>query len=314
MRKIKKASIFITSTGRTGTKFFSMLLGEILDACDSFHEPDVLTSSVWDVLPALKQFGFDQIVLDKLSRLRNMQSLSATYAAGKASLDVAAYHVWRLRCRFVSRLPGQVYAESNGQLWGLVDVVAKVFPDSKSIVLVRDGRAWVRSIVSHLGDRYLSRFDLRSRYGKGRLRPSHFVGSEGEKLWDSWDQFQKVCWTWQAKTRQLARAASRVPTARLFKYEDVFLSPCRYAVLADMIDFATRFPSGFAARPKPFHGCLDRKIHKSDPALFPHWRDWPDERVRQFHAICGEVMEELGYGDEPEWRERVERALRASGA
>ena len=52
-----KYFVFLISAGRTGTKFFGDLLGEMVDGAFSVHEPDVLMDFKLKSLQQLRHFG-----------------------------------------------------------------------------------------------------------------------------------------------------------------------------------------------------------------------------------------------------------------
>ncbi len=49
------------------------------------------------------------------------------------------------------------------------------------------------------------------------------------------------------------------------------------------------------------------RMNESKLAALPDWRDWSREQCLSLDRICTPLMREFGYGDEPEWLDRVSR-------
>ncbi len=305
---IRKPCIFITSGGRTGTLFLADLLRDLIPACDAFHEPDVLKEPLRQWL-AVSLMYFDPVylTLGRLSRFLCMRKLSIDRQRRLAPPDYAARAVARMRRRFVASLGGKIYAEANPQMWGLIDVLPAVFPNSTTLFFVRDGRQWVRSWLAFWGGRYGPR-DIVGRLGLGRLSAKMFPEDPWHGAWDGFDLFEKQCWLWVATNRFAMDGLARNPHGRMWKYEDLFLGDDRYRNLRELMDFVTTFPDGTHVAYGSVDGALERRAHASQPERFPDWPDWSDRQVAQFQRICGPLMDELGYGQEPTWREMCERA------
>ena len=310
-RPIAKRSIFVTSSGRTGTLFFARLLGRLIPAARAFHEPDVLPNSLKGLREALKHFDPFHLTLGRMSSASCMRRLSIQRQCGRASRAYAARDVRRMRKRFVESLDGDIYVEASAQTIGLIDVLPTVFPNSRTAVLVRDGRDWVRSISAFFTECFGTR-DLVHVLGGGRLTAAMCPRDPWHEAWGGFSRFERKCWWWAASNRYALQCISRSPGAKLWKYEDVFLSPARYARLREIVDFVTTFPDGRRVEYGPLDGALERRVHQSPPEAFPHWREWSDTQAAQFQRICGELMSQLGYGHEPQWQEKCARAAATS--
>lgn len=307
---IEKPAVFITSTGRTGTQFFGQLFGRVIPGCDSFHEPDCVAGApLRDFLSASRRFGIKQAVLGKMRPIGNMRGLSVGRICGELGRKAASNAVYRLRARFVDGLSGQLYVESNHQLIGLIDILPDVFRTCRIVYLVRDAREWLRSFWSHSGGFY-RHGDLMQYLSGGRLRASMCPGDPWGDRWRDMDRFQKNCWLWAKKNRYALECVKRTDEARMWRFEDVFLGDGRYETLEELVGFATRFPDGERFEYDSLDGVLEKEVNASEPGALPPWREWSADRVRAVREICGELMDELGYGDEPEWR----RMCREAGA
>ena len=49
-------------------------------------------------------------------------------------------------------------------------------------------------------------------------------------------------------------------------------------------------------------------VNSTEIRTFPAWPEWTDAQCMQLESLCGERMRSYGYGDEPQWVERLERA------
>ena len=305
---IQKPAVFVTSTGRTGTAFFGGLFGRVVRECDSFHEPDCVAGDpLQDFVDASQLFGLRQVVLEKLRPMGNMRGLTVGRTAGKLQNEPAVRGVERLREAFVRGLPGQLYVESNHQLVGLIDILPQVFRRCRIVYLVRDAREWVRSCWGHAGGFYRAR-DLVRLLSGGRLRAPMCSDDPWAARWTDMSRFEKNCWLWAKKNRYALDCLRGTDEARMWRFEDVFLGNRRYEVLEKLVQFATCFPGGPRFEYTSLDGVLERPVNASGPGALPRWREWSEGRVRAFRLICGELMDELGYGREPEWQWMCERA------
>ena len=146
----------------------------------------------------------------------------------------------------------------------------------------------------------------------GRLSAKMFPADKWHDSWRSFNQFQKHTWLWDKQYRYTLDKVKQNPNAAVWRYEDVFLGPERYQNLRALMDYATHFPDGTVVRYSSLDGALEWKVHESCREGFPHWRDWSDTHVAQFWRICGDLMLELGYGIEPEWKDMCVRAERTA--
>ncbi len=314
---IDKPTIFVTSLGRTGTLFFARLFEHILHSCQAFHEPDVLNLN--DPLPRIKHFGLMRMTIGKFSPMSSVRRLSVMRQAGQIGEYRAARCIFGMRKNFVDSVGADVYAESNNQLLALADLLPRVFASCRVVIILRDGRDWITSINRQRGRKtFLDKIIHLKREGYGyfhyiyhcflgRISPLLLPQDKWKSRWKDFDVFQKLCWYWQFQYRYALARCKDLDNVKIVKYEDVFLSDEKYRRLKEIIDFITRFPDYSEFPYRSFENALDRRVHASDKTGFPGWRDWSDERVVQFEEICGDLMAELGYGREPQWRERCRK-------
>ena len=310
--RIAKPAVFITSTGRTGTKYFAWLLNRYVQQCDAFHEPDVAHSlRLLDFLQKSKRFGILRLTVGKLSYTYNMRLLGLRYRKGGLTTLQAARILACMRASFVKSLCGSLYVESNVQLSGLLDVLPQAFPSCRIVWMVRDGREWVTSVMRHFAPR--TRYglvDLPSWIGPGRFSAKDCRNDPWAAVWDELTPFQKNCWRWSKENQEAVQVIERLPCARMWRFEDIFQSEKGHDHLRSVLDFVTRFPEGDRIPFELPKGVLRKKLHASSHHAFGNWTEWSTEQVAQFQAICGGMMKRLNYGIEDEWRKRCEKAIR----
>ncbi len=110
-----KGPVFILSTGRTGTDFFTRLFNEAVPEAWSLHEPK----------PAFRR--------------RAYRLLSST----PSHFDVEYFRIPRLRRQRKRKKP--LYVETNYHLFACIPLIRRAFPDALIVHIVRDGREVVTS-------------------------------------------------------------------------------------------------------------------------------------------------------------------------
>jgi len=106
----EKKCIFITSVGRTGTRFIGKTFGDIIPNSISFHEPDLLTPRHIREWPwKLKAFGPVNMSLGKVLGSFGMRQLSHKRMAGKLTVDRAIKSIVKQRSSFIDSLPSSTY-------------------------------------------------------------------------------------------------------------------------------------------------------------------------------------------------------------
>ncbi len=300
---INKPSIFVTSTGRTGTTFFARLYEKIIAGCDAFHTPGLIPPhNPLHLLEQLRHFSARHLVLDKLIPSQNLRGMSILRIAGKARIERAAATLERLRKRFVNNLSGELYVESNQQLLGLIDVIPHVFKTYRTVLIIRDPREWVTSSYRCDGGSY-GLADPISFLKYGRLSAPLCRHDPWAAKWETMSKFQKLCWLWNKKNQYALSATNNTPQTRLVLFDSLFRAKDKYLNLKELIDFTVDFGSANRFEYQSLDGILDHKKNQSTPAGYPDWVDWEPEQAWQMQQICGSLMDELGYAQEPEWQE-----------
>jgi hypothetical protein len=294
---IEKSSILITSTGRTGTEFFAQLFADILPNCTSLHEPDIIK------FPGVKnrfvhysqqtqRAGLWRMVFLKAIGKWTLAKLSDSRLSGTLNHSEAVKKLLLQRSEFVSKLPGSVYIESNLGYYGLLDIIPDVYKNHRTIYIVRDGRAWVRSMINW-GEVY-GKKGIRRLFAHKWPTAMDVKNDEYAHQWPDFSRFEQLCWAWSKLNEYALSSILKNPCARIYKFESIFAEEDRYQTLNDLVSFATSLPGITPSSLKQTAGWLDQKIHQSSNK-FPEWERWSEYQTRQFEKMCGSLMEKLEY-------------------
>lgn len=290
---INKPTIIITSLGRTGTRFFYTLFANVLSNCTALHEPDVLhIFHSRELVKQVKDAGVYSLIIRKALGKPNLIRLSDSRVVGELSRSEIKQEILSQREDFIHSKRGSIYVESNAGYYALVDTLPEVFTHHRAVYIIRDGRGWVRS-----------KMNWGEMYGKGKLRSifAHTWPTAPEiaedpyaDQWHTMSRFERICWAWTKLNGYALDIVQDNPSARVFRFEDIFKSENRYQHLAELVNFATDMPGVDPVPAEALDGWLDRRIHKSS-GDFPAWSEWSTQQKQQFIEICGPLMEELGY-------------------
>ncbi len=310
---IKKKCIFITSGGRTGTRFLSELLAISVKGCHSVQEPDIWRIDNFyknknDFIQKCIDFGFLNMTIGKLFPLRNMRSITISRQRGMIDEAEAAQRLYSLRHDYISKLKQDIYVEANLQLAGLIDIIPIIFPNSKTVFIIRDGRNWVRSNFNNQAAVMYSKSDPLFYLPHTRLSARRLPKDPFSHRWSKFSVFQRICWLWRFQTEYAIKTIKKNPNATVVKYESLFGSPDECESLNNLLKYLTRFPNRYQAEFK-YNGELSGKyFHESRANRLQKWDKWPLNLVREFQEICGDWLLQQGYGSEPLWHEMILKA------
>lgn len=243
--------IFVMGSGRSGTQ----LLSDLLDSAGTakvFHEPN---------------FWEDVGTMDTL---RRNPELAVQYWREFRSLEV--YRRW------MEKPVAQMYGEVNGTIRYQAPAIKQVFPKVKMLMVVRDGRGVVRSVMG-----------WPQFYGPESKGAYAVSPLPNDPYWDEWphlSRFEKICWSLNDTNRFLMRYIADNQWLQLER-------------LTSDYDYFTEFFSTYVDIEISYDCWHSRVSKKSRNATkeygFPDWPDWSEEQKKSFVRICGETMEKLGY-------------------
>ncbi len=240
---------FVLGTGRSGTQILSSVLNKDENS-SVYHEPDhyedifVMNSCYKDPLYTLKY----------INQFRKISIYQRIKSDGLGT-----------------------YGEVTGMLRYQVSTLKKVIPNIKLLLLARDGRDVVRSIMGgfpHYKDGAKGAFNIKPLDWDPYLQQ-----------WSSMSRFEKICWSWMDSYRLLVQHIPKENIVHLEKLSKDFTYFKQKVIdpLGLYIEFE-QWQEGFS-KPKN-----ETKVYK-----FPHWKDWSLEEKDAFDRICAPTMEELGY-------------------
>ena len=315
---IQKKCIFITSGGRTATKFLSVLLAVSFKSCHSVQEPDIWrVDDFYDFyrnksnfIHKLIDFGFFNMTIGKLFSLGNMRSITIARQRGKIDEEEAAKRLYLLRHDYISKLKQDIYIEPNLQLAGLIDIIPLVFPNSKTVFIIRDGRNWVRSYLNIQATIIYTKSDPLFYLPHARLSAKIVPNDPFTNRWNKFSVFQRICWLWRFQIEYAIKSIKKNPNATIVKYESLFESPNECESLSNLLKYLTKFPNNYQAEFKYNCELSGKHFHESKADRLQKWEKWPLNLVREFQEICGDLLLQQGYGSESLWHEMILRAER----
>ncbi len=159
------SSLFVLSTGRTGTKTLTHILA-LSDQIDAFHEP-------YPRLMEERKYARTEIY-DNPNKYKKIFS------------DSRSLYLWN------SYRNGKFYAETSARLTFFAPVIYDILPNSKFLYIHRHPAEVVRS-----GMRRGWYVDHPADYA--RIVP--VKGEYAFEHWATWTPFEKICWYWDAYNR-----------------------------------------------------------------------------------------------------------------
>lgn len=298
---MKKKRIFISSTGRTATQFFAKHLNSMIENSASLHEPGTpWVSKPKRLFKQIKDYGLYHLTLGQNKNDYSMYKLSRDYVAGDISKQDACKNVLKINGVVDDLYNSDVIVYSSGHIYGLLDVLDTVYDDSNFIFIVRDPRNWIGSALNKT--EYSLYGPIEILFRKISLQPSCFKNDPYKDNWKNLSKFEKYCWFYNKLNENAFNDMKNKPNFKVFKYEDIFLSKDSVENFGEMLEFATTFKSGkinCTYKPELIGQKIDSKQKTST------WVDWSDEEAKIMMKHCGNIMKQFGYGEELEWKKKI---------
>lgn len=288
----KKYFVFITSGGRTGTKFFGDLLSDIIQDSFSVHEPDVFSGFNYKSIQQLKEFGFRHLILGKLTGKTGIRNLSQNYLSNKISLKELETAIFNHREKYYDNIENDLIIESYSGWYGAIPGIKRLYKNYKIVIVLRDPRDWITSNMDW-GTMYGER-DWISKLGLGRLNPKMIQDTEYEEEWTNFSRFQKLCWAWKTIYEIMLKSSENDTNVKVVKFEDIFKVDEKYKKLENLMTFITHFSNKNFSFTIP-ENVLERRVNKNISYKFPEWEKWDNEMKNDLLRICGHVMHRLNY-------------------
>jgi hypothetical protein len=181
-----------------------------------------------------------------------------------------------------------------------VGVIPEFFPDAKLLVIIRDGRDFVRSAytsdnpdptpVGWLDDRPLSKLE---RYiALGRLRPH--PNDIDETAWMDMHPVEKNAWLWSETNRIIFKGLEKwkPENVLVIRFEEFFADTMAgYRKLRGWLGFTSPMPE------EKVRQRLERKINKRTGIILPPPAEWDEKLNQMFMKYAGDMMRQLNYHD-----------------
>lgn len=244
--------VFIVSTGRTGTKFFSEFFNLFPGHIQSYHEP-----------------------------YPDFLKLAVDYAQGLVEFETALQEIEenrRVFYRDMKRRGIRLYIESNNRFFSLLKPLREVFPNSKVIYIVRDGRDYVRSGMSRVWYKEEDR--------EPRLRADMFASDPYADRWAHMSRFEKIAWRWQKKDGFIYNGFQGLDNAIQVRFEEIFSNPARPGIfqIAQFIGISDDETRGYLEK------MGNKKVNTNSKQVIPKWTEWDDDMKRAFDSIAADHM------------------------
>jgi len=170
------------------------------------------------------------------------------------------------------------YGEVSSPLRCLGGALRRTLPHSKFFILVRDGRATVRSAMNRQAP----------RKGTNNHPPTIPLPDDHPYVdrWNEMSDFEQTCWWWMDSYRMLLQHLPDVPILHFEKITKDY-NYVKKEIIA---------PIGLQLSKDQYDASMSRKsANAAKQYTIPHWNDWDQTMRNQFDEICGELMERLGY-------------------
>lgn len=261
--------ILILSTGRTGTIFLARLFASLYPNVASYHER-----------------GNSRPV-------QIAANLHFSHLLPKSGVKA----VWTLlKGNEIRTCEKEFHLDANNFMYGLASLYPELYPNLKVLHIVRDPRDYVTSQLnfsrqkrtSFIGN-YLVPFWQPNPFLVGELPLSRALG---------FTRFEKYCWVWDFKNRVMSKLEDSTASYLRIRFEDLFNT--------NPENTFRQITSFFGLAPvENFHEKFNEPANTSKPTFFPEWRDWTYKQAAQLQSLCGKQMRQFGYGNEPEWLEKL---------
>jgi len=300
--KIEKPTVIVTSLGRTGTKFFQVVLNNFYPDIASFHEPDVVnffqyqgwSTRITELIRQGKESSFWDLFIKKSVGKWSMIDLSDRRYKGTIGEDDTVERMIKYRKSFISRQLGTAYLESNIGYYGVLDLLERVFTNYRALYVVRDGREWVRSHMN-----------WGQMYGKGYIQSlfahqwptAAEIGDMSNSDWQQLSRFEKLCWAWNNLNRYALDSAAGNFKVMVLRFEDIFISSGKYKYLDAVIQHIYPICGTPGIVDFEQENILGNKVHAGS-GDFPGWKEWSDYQRKIFAKHSGDLSRQLGYEDD----------------
>lgn len=266
--------VLIVSTGRTGTIFFSKILAELYPQCASYHER---------------------------GQSRLIQIFTHVHFAGILPLK-GLKKVWKtLKGHEIPQCQKDFHIDANSFLYGIAYLAPELYPGLRVIHIVRDPRGYV---TSHLNFQLQRKTSFIANRFVPFWQPSPFLTGESSlKDVVRMSRFERFCWIWSFKNRIMEKIDQTGTPYLRVRFEDIFHVKHPEEVFGQITDFIG------LPRSTNIHDRFLKRANPSTKSNYPDWKKWHPAQCATLNSVCGNLMKQYGYGDEPEWKMKLSQSL-----
>ena len=255
-----RKTVFLISSGRTGTKAIANYFKTCYPDVTAHHEP----------VPS-----------------RYLRITSNKYICGKISPERAVRILRKSREKLISESSGKVYFESNPYLHGFIDSLDEVFDKPLLIHVVRDPRTYIRSYMNFGVFKGIKK--LFAEYCPYWMIKPDLYERNPVKKWKEMSDIEKIAWRWKTVNTELNKAETLFGTRYIrITYEDLFnRDGSGVAGVAQWI--------GLPNSEELKNVVKGPKIHASTGQNIDKWDAWAEEDREMMLKYCTELMKVYGY-------------------
>jgi len=266
-------SILFLSTGRTGTKFLASILRDTVRAASVFHEAGERSR----LINILSHASIANVIPDKLVQ-----------DAWKLAIEKQLKETQENK---------RYYIDANNHIYFLAVNHPELYPGLKVVHIVRDPRTYIRS---HLNWSYSRVKSFLANYLTPYWQPTGSItGDMPRGEWLGLSKLERFAWIWNFKNAYINRLEGSSTPYLWVRFEDLFSSIDPGTTYQKILDFI-----GINYK-EPVAEYFQRPINASKKTHIPEWTSWSTHQCRMVDHLCREGMTKYGYGNEPDWIEKV---------
>ena len=253
-------TIFVVSTGRTGTQAIATYFDQTFPDVTALHEP---------------------------APSRRFRVLSNLYLCNKISGTTVESALLSARQKLMAQIDSDIYLEANPFLHGCLPALAQAFPGCHLVHIVRDPRTYIPSHINHGVFHGLKGF-AGAYFPYWLLKPSHYE-SHPLKQWNEMSLQERLGWRWNTINGVLDEGRKIFGERYLrLRFEDLFdAEKSGLKVMADWMGLS---------KGKALMEAASRKRHNaSQGPSFPLFEEWEPTIQKHVLQLCTTRMAEYGY-------------------
>lgn len=261
-------SVFIVSTGRTGTNFFESFFNQLNNNIHAVHEP---------------QPDFFELSMNKIRDNWNDKKIEEYI---KESREKYLIQLSKHRVKY--------YIESNPFLPLLLPNLKRVFKKAKFIIITRDAKSYMKSALnkSPLDDGKFFMYDDNDK--RERLSAKDYSSDKYHYEWDNFNRKEKIAWYWNKTNLILLDFFKQKKSICLqIKFEDFFLSnkETQQEICINILNFLNIKYNDHTL--KRLLKELNIKKNSTKEIVFDGFEKWSSEEQNIFLEITKEATQQI---------------------